>query len=175
MIESGLAVAVAGAEHLHHLPAIAAAIEEEVARGSIGLARRSTGWLAEAARAGMAIIAAEGSEWAGFCAIHPWEGGMFVATSALIVRPEFRERGVASRLKEKALELCRKKFPGAIPFGLSTSERVAAINRRLGFREVPYAKITRDPEFWKGCETCPLFATLAANQGKSCHCRAMRL
>ncbi len=82
---------------------------------------------------------------------------------------------MASRLKEKALELCRIKFPGAVPFGLSTSERVAAINRRLGFREVPYAEITRDPEFWKGCETCPLFATLAANQRKSCHCRAMRL
>ena len=102
-----------------------------------------------------------------------WEGGRFVSTSALIVPPRFRGRGLARLLKESALRLMRKRYPGARPFGLSTSPAVVKINRELGLREARYAELPRDPEFWKGCESCPFHAHLIANRGKTCHCTAM--
>ena len=115
----------------------------------------------------------EGVHWVGFCYLSPWEDGRFVSTSALIVKPSHRGQGVARALKAAALSLARTRYPGARPFGLSTSDAVARINLSLGFREAAYREITGDPAFWKGCETCPLHATLLRNRGETCHCRAM--
>ena len=80
-----------------------------------------------------------GELWAGFCYISVWEGGRFVSTSALIVPPRFRGRGIARLLKEAALRLAGERYPGARPFGLSTSPAVVKINRELGLREARYA------------------------------------
>jgi GNAT superfamily N-acetyltransferase len=143
------------------------------------MALRSPEVLADAMRRGDALLAlvrpeavAPEEAWAGFAYVSPWEAGRFVSTSALIVRPEWRGRGVARGLKAEALGLARRRYPRARPFGLSTSEAVARVNRELGFREVPYSELPRDPAFWKGCESCPLHAVLLAREGASCHCRA---
>ncbi len=168
-----LEVRVAGSGDCPHAGSISDAIRREVDRGSIGMAVRSPELIRERMLAGDAIIALDGDPWAGFCYLSSWEDGKFVSTSALIVGLSYRGQGVARRLKEEALRLCLMRYPGARPFGLSTSEAVAKINVALGFREVPYREITRDPQFWKGCESCPLHATLVANGGERCHCGAM--
>ncbi len=168
----GVEIVVADRRHLALSEDISAAIREEVQRGGFGLAERPVTVLRERIEAGDALIAFRGDEWLGFCYVRPWEGGKFVSTSALIVRPAHRGRGIARRLKEAALRLCRERHPGAVPFGLSTSESIWNINRRLGFVEVPYARITRDPEFWEACRSCELHRDLLANGGESCRCRA---
>jgi len=168
---------VAGVEHLRHAESISDAIRIEVELGSIGMALRPPELIRERMLGGDALIAvAEGGgseDWTGFCYLSTWEAGAFVSTSALIVRPEHRGRGLARELKTAALLLAERRYPTARPFGLSTSDAVARVNLSLGFREVAYRELPRDPAFWKGCESCPLHATLLKNHGETCHCRAM--
>jgi GNAT superfamily N-acetyltransferase len=164
---------ISGAEHAGFAGAIAAAIDLEVERGAIGMARRSPELVAETLRRGDAVLVLDGREWAGFCYVASWDGGRFAATSGLIVRPEHRGRGVARLLKVKALELARRRYPGAAPFGLSTSEAIIHLNRSLGFRDAAYAELPRDEGFWKGCESCPFHAVLVANRRERCRCTAM--
>ncbi|MBI4603731.1 MAG: GNAT family N-acetyltransferase [Planctomycetes bacterium] len=173
--EAAIAVRAAGPEDLRHADAISEAIRREVEGGAIGMALRPPELIREKMLSGDAAIALSGDRWAGFCYISPWEGGRFVSTSALIVEPSFRGRGVARLLKRESLRLARERHPAARPFGLTTSPAVAKVNLELGFREVSYREITRDPGFWKGCESCPLHATLTANRGESCHCKAFVL
>jgi len=168
---------------LQFVPSVASAIDDEVAAGAIGIARRSAADLASRIRTGEAIIAlaAEatsdhapaGADWAGFCYVAAWEEGRFVSTSGLIVAPQHRGRGLAKRLKERALELAAERYPGAIAFGLSTSSAVARINEELGFRAASYSALPADSAFWDGCRTCPLHADLVANERRTCHCRAV--
>lgn len=169
-----ISVAVAGPEHEKHAASISAAIGAEVERGSIGLALRPPELIVERMRSGEALVAlGDDGGWAGFCYISPWDGGAFVSTSALIVHPGWRGQGVARALKARALGLAAERYPAARPFGLTTSDAVARVNLSLGFREVAYRELPRDPAFWHGCESCPLHATLVKNRGESCHCRAM--
>ncbi len=110
---------------------------------------------------------------AGFCYIQPWEHGLFVAHSALIVLPEFRGCGLATAIKQKAFELTRLRFPDAKVFGLTTSPAVRKINFALGYREVPYSEITSDLRFWKGCCSCVHYETLCKAGFETCKCTAM--
>jgi GNAT superfamily N-acetyltransferase len=175
----GIVVRVAGEADIQHAESIAEAIRREVEGGAIGMALRPPELLRARMLAGDAVIAVSlersDAPWVGFCYVVPWEGGRLVATSALIVEPRRRGLGIARQLKEAALRLARARYPGATPFGLSTSAAVARINLDLGFREVPYAEITSDPEFWRGCESCPHHGTLVANGGARCLCAAFLL
>lgn len=167
-----VAVRLAGAADLVHAASISDAIRREVEGGAIGMALRPPEVIEARILAGDAVIALREERWVGFCYVVPWEGGRFVATSALIVEPGSRGLGIARLLKERAFRLAREKHPRATPFGLSTSPAVARINLDLGFREVPYAAITGDPEFWRGCESCAHHATLAASARARCLCAA---
>lgn len=168
-------IAVAGPEQLRFVESISRAIRREVEKGTLGMALRSPGMLREKILSGDAVLAVDArkGDWAGFCYVSPWEGGAFVATSALIVRTPHRGLGVARRLKEVSFDAGRRRYPGARFFGLTTSEAVARINLDLGFKEVTYAQITRDPGFWQGCETCPHHTVLQASGRQSCWCKAM--
>lgn len=83
--------------------------ESAKARGT-GIAKRSPDYLIEKMNEGKAIVALTNTgEWVGFCYIETWEHGKFVANSGLIVHPEHRKSGIATRIKQKAFELSRKK------------------------------------------------------------------
>ena len=179
-------VVVAGPEHFRYAGAISRAIRHEVERGTIGMALRAPSLLRAKMEEQNAILAlaapkenasdkasAKRQRWAGFCYVSPWEGGRFISTSALIVNPPFRGRGLARLLKEQAFRLCRERYPAARPFGLSTSPAVLKINHDLGFEVARYSDLPRDPDFWKGCESCPQHGNLVANRGLTCHCTAM--
>lgn len=159
----------------HQASSISRALRREVARGTHGMASRSPGSIRKSMEQGRAVLALDGERWVGFCYVSPWEGGKFVSTSALLVRPRYRRRGVGRRLKKAALLLCRQRFPESRPFGLTTSETVAEMNRQLGFRIVGYDAIPRDPGFWKACKSCPFHGILRRHRGRRCHCTAMLL
>lgn len=174
-LDPALEVQVGGAWSLPLAAEISLAIHDEVARGAVGMAERPAALLQQKMLSGDALVALGGGTWLGFCCLGLWDGGRFVATSGLIVRPDFRGKGVARRLKEAALELALRKYPAAKPFGLTTSDAVSSLNERLGFLEVSYSELPRDPAFWESCATCPHHGTLLENAGTRCHCRAWLL
>jgi hypothetical protein len=51
---------------------------------------------------------------------------------------------------------------------------VRALNLALGFRAVPLERLTSDPAFWEGCNTCRQQA-IARAKGDPCCCEGMIL
>ena len=136
-----------------------------------GIAKRSPEYIQEKMLAGKAVIAvAENGEFAGFSYIESWGGKSFVANSGLIVAHKFRGLGLAKRIKEQTFILSRTLFPDAKIFSITTGAAVMKMNYEFGFRPVPFAELTDDPEFWKGCQGCRNFDILTRNEYRLCLC-----
>ena len=139
-----------------------------------GIARRTPEYIREKILAGKAVIAiASDGSFAGFSYIESWGGKSFVATSGLIVAHKFRGLGVARRIKEQTFQLARTLFPGAKIFSITTGAAVMKMNYEFGFRPVPFSELTRDPEFWKGCEGCRHFDILKSHNYNMCICTGL--
>ena len=165
---------VASGKDLIYLPDIEKAIIESSTVKGTGIAVRSRKYLTDKIREGKAIMAVyHDGTWAGFCYIESWGHNKFVANSGLVVNSLFRGQGLASKIKEKALELSNKLFPGAKLFGLTTSLAVMKINSSLGYKPVTFSELTDDDEFWKGCESCPYYDILVRTKRTQCLCTAM--
>ncbi len=171
-------------EHLKYAQDVVDAIDAAAADGKSGLARRTVKYINDKISGGKGVIALKRTvedgrvikeEFAGFCYIESWEYSLYVANSGLIVKSEFRGSGLARTIKQAACELSMKKFPGAKIFGLTTSPAVRKINESLGYKVVPYGKITKDINFWKGCVSCAHFKTLCDNGFENCLCIGMVL
>ena len=139
-----------------------------------GIARRTPEYVIEKMKAGKAVIAiAEDGSFAGFSYIETWGHKQFVANSGLIVSHAFRGQGIAMRIKRRIFQLSRDLFPEAKIFSISTGAAVMKMNYELGFRPVPFALLTDDPEFWKGCQGCRNFSILESNNYKMCLCTGL--
>jgi len=167
-------VLVAGPQHKHLAEAIVEEMAESAKARGTGIAKRSPDYIRQKMDEGKAIIAiTKAGQFAGFCYIENWGHGNYVANSGLIVAPDFRKYGLATKIKEKAFELSRKKYPDAKLFGLTTSAAVMKINSDLGYRPAHYTELTTDEEFWKGCSSCVNFEILKSKDRKMCMCTAM--
>jgi hypothetical protein len=91
----------------------------------------------------------------------------------LIVNPKFRGQGLAKKIKKKIFKLSKKKFPGVKIFGITTAQAVMKINYELGYKPVHFSKLTNDPDFWSGCQTCKNFDVLTRTERKLCLCTGM--
>jgi GNAT superfamily N-acetyltransferase len=131
---------------------------------------RSEDYLREAIRDRRAVVVLLGERLIGFATAHPWDGERFVSHSAMVIAPEWRGRGIARRMKALLIDLSRARWPAASILSLTLSEQVERLNKSFGFEAVPYCDLTKDPEFWKGCETCIHFPHLKRNQQQDCHC-----
>ena len=160
-------------EHLPYAADVVQALEEASRTKGTGLAKRSPAYVEAKIREGKAVIALYKEQFAGFCYIECWEHERYVATSGLIVKPEFRSHGLAKAIKKEAFHLARRKFPAAKMFGLTTSLAVMRINSSLGFVPVTFTELTADQEFWKGCETCSYYDVLQRSGNKNCLCTGM--
>jgi hypothetical protein len=69
--------------------------------------------------------------------------------------------------------LSRKLYPKAKIFSITTGLAVMKINSDLGFVPVTFSEITRDIEFWQGCEGCVNFDILKRNDYKICLCTGL--
>ncbi|MEY2794153.1 MAG: hypothetical protein RJA76_2145 [Bacteroidota bacterium] len=148
--------------------------ESAKARGT-GIAKRTPGYLQEKMSEGKAIIATDdvSGEFVGFCYVETWEHGKFVANSGLIVKPSYRQYGVAKAVKAKAFELSRTKYPDAKIIGITTSLAVMKINSDLGYLPTTFSELPVDDNFWKGCESCVNYDILTRTNGKICLCTGM--
>ena len=85
----------------------------------------------------------------------------------------FRGIGLAKRIKQRIFQLSRELFPDAKIFSITTGAAVMKMNYEIGFRPVPFAELTHDPEFWKGCMGCRNFPILENNNYKMCLCTGL--
>lgn len=166
-------VVVAEPEHYRFAEEICRLIEDAAKARGTGIAKRSPDYVRLKMQEGKAIIALRGDELAGFCYIETWSHGRYVANSGLIVASNFRKQGLAKRIKRKAFDLSRKKYPEAKIFGITTSLPVMKINYELGYKPVTFSELTTDEVFWQGCQSCPNFDVLTRTNRKHCLCTGM--
>ncbi|NJN26938.1 MAG: GNAT family N-acetyltransferase [Cyclobacteriaceae bacterium] len=166
-------ILVATSEHHTYAQEICDLMELSAKARGTGIAKRSPEYVKMKMDEGKAIIAlTDKGAFAGFCYIESW-GEKFAANSGLIIAEEFRKMGLAMRVKRKAFELSRKKFPNAKLFGLTTSLAVMKINSELGYRPVTFSELTDDEQFWKGCQSCVNYDILNRTNRKHCLCTGM--
>ncbi|HNW49548.1 MAG TPA: GNAT family N-acetyltransferase [Prolixibacteraceae bacterium] len=166
-------VLIADESFLSYVDEINETIQRASEERGTGIARRTYDYVASKMKEGKAIIALDGKKFAGFCYIESWGHHKFVANSGLIVVKEYRGQGLAKRIKQKAFELSRTKFPEAKIFGLTTGLPVMKINTELGYRPVTFSELTDDQEFWKGCQSCVNYDILMRTNRTKCLCTAM--
>lgn len=174
----GIRVFVADASDERYVDTILETITAAAKVRGSGIAKRTHEYLARKMRERKAILALSGEEFAGFCYIESWEDKHYVANSGLIVVEKFRGHHLATRIKEVAFTLSRLRWPQAKLFGLTSSGAVMKINTKLGYVPVPFAELTQDDDYWKGCGTpenpCCINCDVLARTGrKYCVCTGM--
>lgn len=164
---------VAKSQHLPFAEAICDLIEISAQQRGTGIARRSPEYIRTKMINGNAVVALADGRLAGFCYVEVWSHGRYVANSGLVVHPDFRQQGLARRIKEEAFQLARQKYPAARLFGITTSLAVMKINSELGYRPVTFSELTQDDAFWDGCQSCPNYDVLQRNERRLCLCTGM--
>ena len=166
-------ILIANESHIKYAQIISDTITESAKVRGTGIAKRSPEYIIKRLENGNAVIALDGEVFAGFCYIEVWGHQKFVANSGLIVHPDYRNQGLAKKIKGAIFELSRKKFPDAKIFGITTGLAVMKMNYELGYKPVTFSELTDDPEFWKGCQTCKNFDVLTRTDKKMCLCTGM--
>jgi len=138
-----------------------------------GIAKRSPEYIVKKIESGNAVIALEGDKFAGFCYIETWSNKKYVVHSGLIVHPDFRNLGLAKKIKKKVFDHSKKMYPDAKIFGITTGLAVMKINAELGYKPVTFSELTDDDAFWNGCKACRNYDILTRNDRKMCLCTGM--
>ena len=148
-------------------------LNSAIIRGS-GISKRTPDSIIEKMKTGKAIIAlTSGGEWVGFSYFEAWEHGDFISNSGLIVKPKFRNSGVAKCIKNRIFNLSRRNFPQAKIFSITSGAAIMKMNSQLGFEPVTFDQITKDEAFWAGCASCTNFDILERKNRCNCLCTAM--
>lgn len=168
-----ISVQIADEKYLGYVDTILDTIAAAAKVRGTGIAKRSPEYIEQKMKEGKAIIALNGDEFAGFCYIETWGNKQFVANSGLIVVDKYRGQGLAKRIKKKAFELSRVRYPNAKIFGLTTGLAVMKINSELGYKPVTFSELTDDESFWKGCQSCVNYDILQRTNRKHCLCTGM--
>ena len=173
MEEKQIAVMVADESHEIYVDTILDTIREAAKVRGTGIAERTHEYVATKMKEGKAVIALCEKEFVGFSYIESWGNKQFVATSGLIVHPDYRALGVAKRIKAATFRLARLRWPWAKIFSLTSGAAVMKMNTELGYVPVTFNELTDDAAFWKGCEGCINHHILMEKERKFCICTAM--
>lgn len=168
-----ITVRPAGPDDYSYAEQICVEMENAARIRGTGIAKRTPEYIRHKMEEGKAVIALCEQKLAGFCYIETWEHGRYVANSGLIVVPAFRKFGLARRIKRRAFNLSRERYPDSKLFGITTSLAVLKINADLGYRPVTFSELTRDHVFWKGCQSCQNFDILTRTEQAHCLCTGM--
>ncbi|MCA0933466.1 GNAT family N-acetyltransferase [Lutimonas saemankumensis] len=166
-------IVIASQKHTKYAQIISKTIDNSANQRGTGIAKRTPEYIEEKIKNGNAVIALEGEKFAGFCYIETFGGKNFVVHSGLIVHPDFRNQGLAKKIKTKVFKYSQEKFPDSKIFGITTGLAVMKINYDLGYKPVTFSELTDDPEFWKGCQTCRNYDVLQRTNQKMCLCTGM--
>ncbi|MGY3793501.1 GNAT family N-acetyltransferase [uncultured Aquimarina sp.] len=166
-------IIIATDKHLHFAQEICDVISDSAKVRGTGIAKRTPEYIQTKMINGNAIIALYDDKFAGFCYIEVWGHEKYVAHSGLIVHPDYRNQGLAKRIKEFTFNYSLKKYPHSKVFGITTGLAVMKINSDLGYKPVTFSELTDDPKFWAGCKTCTNYDILKAKEHKMCLCTGM--
>ena len=166
-------IVVATAHHTKYAEAISAMLKAASLKRGTGIANRTPAYIKQKMQEEQAIIALHQGDVAGFCYIETWSHHKYVANSGLIVAEPYQHKGLALKIKTKAFELSKKRYPTAKLFGITTSLPVMKINSTLGYKPVTFSELTDEAAFWKGCEGCKNIDILKRNNHKMCLCTGM--
>lgn len=164
---------IANKSHIKYAGIICDTIADSAKVRGTGIATRTPEYIIAKLETGQAVLALEGSNFAGFCYIEAWGHGKFVANSGLIVHPDYRNQGLAKKIKQVIFDYSKEKYPEAKIFGITTGLPVMKINYELGYKPVTFSELTDDPIFWKGCQTCKNYDVLTRTDHKMCLCTGM--
>ena len=164
---------VADASHEKYVDNILQTIADAAKVRGTGIAKRTHEYLATKMKEAKAVIDLCGDTLAGFSYIETWGNKQYVTTSGLIVHPDFRNHGVAKRIKDLTFSLARTRWPHAKIFSLTSGAAVMSMNTQLGYQPVTFADLTDDEAFWRGCEGCINVDVLHRTNRKYCICTAM--
>lgn len=173
MESKDIVVRHATASDTHYAERICKLIYESALNRGTGIARRTPEYVSSRMEEGKAVVALDGDKVVGFSYIETWSHGDYVATSGLIVDPDYRGMDIATRIKEQTFALARLRYPEAKIFSITTSLPVMKLNTRLGYKPVTLSELTQDPEYWKGCEGCVNYDILVRNNRRVCLCYGM--
>ena len=173
MNKNAVKILFAEQAHVAYAERICQLIYESALQRGTGIARRTPEYISAKITGGKAVVALDGDKLVGFSYIECWGHGDYVATSGLIVDPEYRHIGLAAQIKARTFELARLRFPFAKIFSITTSLPVMKLNTRLGYKPVTFSELTDDEEFWKGCEGCKNYDILERNNRTRCLCTGM--
>jgi GNAT superfamily N-acetyltransferase len=166
-------VVVTNISHIKYAEIICETIKESAKDRGTGIAERTPEYIIKKISTANAVIAIHNDEFAGFCYIETWDDKEFVVNSGLIVHPNFRNQGLAKKIKKKILEYSKEKYPEAKIFGITTGLAVMKINYELGYHPVTFSELTNDEAFWNGCKTCKNYDVLMRTDKKMCLCTGM--
>ncbi|AXT50461.1 N-acetyltransferase [Aquimarina sp. BL5] len=166
-------IIIATKDHLTYAREICNVISDSAKVRGTGIAKRTPEYIKTKIRNGNAIIALCQGKFAGFCYIEVWGHEKYVAHSGLIVHPDFRNQGLAKKIKEFTFNYSLQKYPLSKVFGITTGLAVMKINSDLGYKPVTFSELTDDPKFWAGCKTCTNYDILTAKDHKMCLCTGM--
>ena len=166
-------IVIATELHYKYAHIICETISDSAKVRGTGIAKRTPEYIHKKLQNHNAVIALDGDKFAGFCYIEVWGHDKFVANSGLIVHPDYRNQGLAKKIKKAIFDLSKQKFPDSKIFGITTGLPVMKINYELGYKPVTFSELTDDPEFWKGCQTCKNFDILTRTEHKMCLCTGM--
>ncbi len=166
-------IVIANETHSIYADIICKTIEDAAQVRGTGIAKRKPEYISTKMENGNAVIALDNGKFAGFCYIEKWGHGKFVANSGLIVHPDYRNLGLAKKVKEVVFKHSRTKFPDAKVFSITTGLAVMKLNSDLGYKPVTFSELTDDQSFWDGCKTCRNFDVLTRTERKMCLCTGM--
>ena len=168
-----ISIIIAQEEHFKYAQIICDTIESSALLRGTGIAKRTPEYIQKKMENKDSVIALDNGKFAGFCYIESWQDSNYVAHSGLIVHPDYRNLGLAKKIKSKVFDYSLKKYPNAKVFGITTGLAVMKINSELGYKPVPFSELTTDPSFWKGCQTCTNYEILKSKENKMCLCTGM--
>jgi len=166
-------IVIANKEHIKYAGIICETIDISAEDRGTGIAKRTPEYIKTKIINGNAVIALDHDIFAGFCYIETFSNKSYVAHSGLIVHFDYRNQGLAKKIKSKVFKYSKNKYPSAKIFGITTGLAVLKINYELGYKPVTFSEITDDPEFWKGCQTCKNYDVLKRTKQKMCLCTGM--
>jgi GNAT superfamily N-acetyltransferase len=166
-------ILVANKSHVKFAETVCNLIYESALKRGTGIAKRTPEYVAKKMEEGKAIVAIDDNRLVGFSYIESWQHKRFVANSGLIVDPDYRNTGLARKIKRTVFELSRKLYPDAKIFSITTGLAVMKLNSELGYVPVTFSELTDDADFWKGCEGCRNYPILQENNRRMCLCTGM--
>lgn len=166
-------IVTANSAHSKYAEIICDTIADSAKVRGTGIAKRSPEYIVSKIESGNAVIALDGDKFAGFCYIETWSNKKYVVHSGLIVHPDFRNLGLAKKIKKKVFDHSKVMYPDAKIFGITTGLAVMKINADLGYKPVTFSELTTDEAFWNGCKACRNYDILTRNDRKMCLCTGM--